>query len=130
MNNEVKGRGLPTNIAYVADDARPVDGAVAAAGVARVGGIMLLTPAAGTAAADKQIDQLGLTGAVDKVVVVKSTSSASPPWVLIVVSVLFAALGVALLALAARRKRFNATEAATAAPTTSPAREPRSERRP
>ena len=57
MNNEVKGRGLPINVAYVADDSRPVDAAAAAAAVARTGGIMLLSPGAGTAAADKQIDR-------------------------------------------------------------------------
>jgi len=57
VNNEVKGRGLPINVAYVADDSRPVDAAAAAAAVARTGGIMLLSPGAGTAAADKQIDQ-------------------------------------------------------------------------
>jgi hypothetical protein len=130
VNNEVKGRGLPLNIAYVADEGRPVDAAVAAAAVARTGGMVLLSPGAGTAAADKQIDQLGLTGAVDKLVVVKSTSSSSPPWALIVVSVLLAALGVLLLGLAARRKRANATETAAVAPKTSPAPESRSARRP
>jgi hypothetical protein len=130
VNNEVKGRGLPMNIAYVADDSRPVDAAVAAAAVARTGGIVLLSPGAGTAAADKQIDQLGLTGAVDKVVVVKSTSSTSPPWALIVVSVLLAALGILLLALAARKRQANATKTAAAAPKTSPAPALRSDRRP
>jgi len=129
VNNEVKGRGLPTNIAYVADDSRPVDAAVAAAAVARAGGVMLLSPGAGTAAADKQIDQLGLTGAVDKVMVVKSASSTSPPWALIVVSALLAGFGVLLLGLAARRRQTNATETA-AAPRTSPARELRSDQRP
>jgi MYXO-CTERM domain-containing protein len=129
VNNEVKGRGLPTNVAYVADDSRPVDAAVAAAAVARIGGIVLLTPGAGTAGADKQIDQLGLTGAVDKVVVVKSTSSTSPPWALIVVSALLAALGVLLLGLAARRRQANAKQMAAVAPKT-PVREPQSERRP
>jgi putative cell wall-binding protein len=114
VNNEVKARGLPMNVAYVADGSRPVDAAVAAAAVSRVGGIVLLTPGAGTAAAARQIDQLGLTGGVDKVVVVKSTSSTSPPWALIVVSVALAALGALLLGLAARRKQAGATETAVA----------------
>jgi hypothetical protein len=95
---------------------------VAAAAVARTGGIVLLSPGAGTAAADKQLDQLGLTGAVDNVVVVKSTSSTSPPWALIVVSVLLAAFGVLLLGLAARRRRSGATETATGARTATPVR--------
>ena len=109
VNNEVKGRGLPMNIAYVVDDSRPVDAAVAAAAVARIGGMMLLSPGATTAAADKQIDQLGLTGAVDKVVVVKSASSTRPPWALIVASGLLAALGILLLGLAARRRQAGGT---------------------
>ena len=74
------------------------------------------------------VPQSPLTGAVDKVVVVKSASSTSPPWALIVISGLLAALGVVLLGLAARRNQGDATEAA-AAPKTSPAREPQSERR-
>ena len=87
MNNEVKGRGLPINVAYVADDSRPVDAAAAAAAVARTGGIMLLSPGAGTAAADKQIDQLGLTAPSTR-----SSSSGAPappssPWALAVCAV-------------------------------------------
>ncbi len=65
--------------------------------------MLLLSPGSGTAAADKQIEQLGLTGAVDKVVIVKSATSTSRPWALIVVSVVLAAFGVLLLGLAARR---------------------------
>ena len=49
MNNEGEGRGPPINVAYVADDSRPVDAAAAAAAVARTGGIMLLSPGAGNA---------------------------------------------------------------------------------
>ena len=120
VNKEVKGRGLPVNIAYVGDQGRPVDAAVAAAAVSRTGGIVLLSPGAGTAGADKQIDQLGLTGAVDKVVVVKSTTSTSPPWALIVASAVLAALGLVLLGLAARKRRAGATGTTTAAPRTSP----------
>ncbi|MDQ6727979.1 MAG: hypothetical protein M3066_17735 [Actinomycetota bacterium] len=131
VNNEIKSRGLPVNVAYVADDSRPVDAAVAAAAVARVGGIEILTPGAGSAAADKQIDQLGLTGAVDKVVVVKSTTSSSPPWALIVVSVLLAAVGVVLLGLAARKREKMTADTAAGDPNSSPAdRQPRSERKP
>ncbi|MDQ6798784.1 MAG: exo-alpha-sialidase [Actinomycetota bacterium] len=129
VNNEVKGRGLPVNIAYVADASRPVDAAVTAAAVARVGGIELLTPGAGTAAADKQIDQLGLTGAVDKMFVVKSSTSSSPPWALIAASAVLAAIGLVLLGLAARKKETSAADTAAPRPVTSPtAKKP--ERRP
>jgi hypothetical protein len=113
VNNEIKARGLPFNVTYVADESRPVDAAVAAAAVARVGGIVVLTPGAGTAAAEKEIDQLGLTGAVDKIFVVKSASSSSPPWALIVISALLAAIGIFLLDRAARKKRANDAETAT-----------------
>jgi hypothetical protein len=129
VNNEVKGRGLPVNIAYVADQSRPVDAAVTAAAVARVGGIEILTPSAGTGAADRQIDQLGLTGAVDKVFVIRSSTSSSPPWALIGISVVLAALGLLLLGLAAGKKQSNATDSAAAGPKAAPVeRKPRSGR--
>ncbi|HEX3623768.1 MAG TPA: cell wall-binding repeat-containing protein [Acidimicrobiales bacterium] len=121
VNNEVKARGLSVNIAYVADASRPVDAAVSAAAVARVGGMELLTPGADTAAADTEIGQLGLTGAVDKMVVVKSATSSSPPWALIVISALLAAVGIFLLDRASRKKRANDTETAAMQAGTAPA---------
>jgi hypothetical protein len=131
VNNEVKARGLPLNVAFVADEARPVDAAVAAAAVSRLGGLVLLTPGAGASAAEKRIDELGLSVDVDRIVVAKSTSTSSPPWALIVVSALLAAVGIFLLDRAARKKRANDTETATvrSGATTAPtARSP--ERRP
>jgi len=113
VTNEVKARGLPVNVAYVADEARPVDAAVAAAAVSRVGGLVLLTPGAATGAAEKRIDQLGLAADVDHIVVVRSATSGSPPWALIVISALLAAAGIFLLDRAARKKRAN--DSATAA---------------
>jgi hypothetical protein len=98
-----------------------VDAAVTAAAVARIGGIELLTSGADSAAADKQIGQLGLTGAVDKMVVVRSATSSSPPWALIVVSVLLAAVGIFLLDRASRKKRANDTETAAMQAGTVPA---------
>ena len=104
VNNQVKARGLPMNVAYVADQSRPVDAAVTAAAVARVGGIMLLTPGAGTSAADKQLAALGQSGAVDEMFVVRSATSASPPWPLLIVIAALAVIGFVLLALAGRKK--------------------------
>jgi putative cell wall-binding protein len=113
VNNEVKARGLPLNVAFVVDEGRPVDAAVAAAAVARTGGLVLLTPGGDASAAEKRIGELGLSVDVDRIVVARSTSSSSPPWALIVLSVLLAAVGIVLLDRAARKKRANDTETAS-----------------
>jgi hypothetical protein len=103
--NELKARGLPVNLAYVADESRPVDAAVAAAAVSRAGGFLLLTPGADTSAAEKQIGAMGLGGQVDQLVMVESTSPGSVPWALIAVFAVFAIAGIVLLDRAARKNR-------------------------
>jgi hypothetical protein len=103
--NEAKARALPVNVVYVADQTRPIDSAVAAAIAARNGGLLLLSPGAGTAAVERQLDELGLAAHVDRIVVVRSSTSTSIPWPVIVVSVLLAVVGVALLYRAARKRR-------------------------
>jgi hypothetical protein len=124
VNKEVKARGLPLNVAFVADEGRPVDAAVAAAAVARIGGLVVLTPGGSAAAAEKRIGELGLSVDVDRIVVAKSTSSSSPPWALIVISVLLAAVGIFLLDRASRRKRSNDAETAGIRAGTTPAGAP------
>ena len=57
--NEFKSRGLPVNVAYVADEDRPVDAAVAAAAVARTAGSCCSRPGGDTGAAEEQITALG-----------------------------------------------------------------------
>jgi hypothetical protein len=103
--NELKARGLPVNIAYVADQERPVDAAVAAAAVARSGGFLLLTPGGDTGAAEEQIAALGLGDQVDQLVMVESTSPSNIPWALIAVFTVLAAAGIFLLDRAARKNR-------------------------
>ncbi|MGH9223585.1 MAG: hypothetical protein ACRD2W_07305 [Acidimicrobiales bacterium] len=68
------------NIVYVADDAKPVDAAVAGAAVARVSGLLMLTPGADAGVAEERLSSLGLTAAVDKIVVARSSTSDSVPW--------------------------------------------------
>ena len=115
--NEVKARGLPVNVAYVADDSRPVDAAVAAAAIARSGGFLLLTPGGSTGAAEEQINALGLADQVDQVVIAESTSPSNVPWALIAVFAVFAVAGVVLLDRAARKNRQRAAAPAHVEPT-------------
>jgi len=103
--NEFKSRGLPVNVAYVADESRPVDAAVAGAAVARLGGFLLLTPGGDTTVAEEQITALGLTDEVDHLVVARSASPSDVPWALIIVSAVFAVAGIFLLDRAARKGR-------------------------
>ncbi len=111
--NEVKARGLPVNLVYVADESRPVDAAVGAAAISRLGGLLLLTPGAGTGAAERQIDQLGLASQVDRIVVGESVGESNVPWPLIIASAVLAVVGVFLIDRAARKSR----ERPDAAPT-------------
>jgi len=109
--NEFKSRGLPVSVAYVADESRPVDAAVAAAAVARQGGILLLTPGGDPGAAEEQIQALGIADQVDQLVVAESTSPSNIPWPLIIVSAIFAAAGIVLLDRASRKNRDRKAEA-------------------
>jgi hypothetical protein len=102
---ELQARGLPVNVAYVADQSRPVDAAIAAAAVSRSGGFLLLTPGADTGAAEEQIAAMGLGGQVDQLVKVESNSPGNVPWALIAVFAVFAIAGVVLLDRAAKKKR-------------------------
>ncbi|HVL05573.1 MAG TPA: hypothetical protein VM388_06270 [Acidimicrobiales bacterium] len=102
---EVQARGLPVNVAYVADDSRPLDAAVAAAAIARTGGILVLTPGGSTGAAEAQLNALGLAGQVDQLVVAQSTSPSNVPWALIAVFAAFAVAGIVLLDRASRKNR-------------------------
>ena len=103
--NEFKSRGMPVNIAYVADESRPVDAAVAAAGIARAGGILVLTPGGSASAAEEQINALGIADQVDQLIVAESTSPGNVPWALIAVFAVFAIAGIVLLDRAARKNR-------------------------
>jgi hypothetical protein len=109
--NELKGRGLPVSLAYVVDEGRPVDAAVAAAAVARLGGFLLPTPGGDTGVAEQQINALGIADQVDQLVVAESTSPSNIPWVLIAVSAVLAAAGIVLIDRAARKSRTTRAQA-------------------
>jgi hypothetical protein len=126
--DELKARGMPMNVVYVADDSRPVDAAVGAAAVARLGGILLLTPGGDAGAAEERISQLGLSDQVDQIVVGESASESNIPWALIGVSALFAAAGIFLLDRAARKSRQRTGDAPPVTAPSTPRPEP--ERRP
>lgn len=96
---EAAARNVPVNVVYVADQSRPLDAAVAATVAARNGGLLLLSEGAETPAAEKQLDGLGLSPMVDRIVIVRSaTPATSVPWPVIIGSILLAVVGVVLLA--------------------------------
>ncbi len=70
---EAVARGIPTNVVYVGDSERPMEAAVLGAAVARLGGLMLLTPGADTVAAEQAIDRLSLRPRVDSIVVARAS---------------------------------------------------------
>ena len=123
---EAAAQNVPVNVVYVADPARPVDAAIAATVAARNGGLLLVSPGAGTPAAEKQLDGLGLTSMVDQIVVVRSSTSTSTsvPWAVIIVSILLAVLGIALLTRAAGKRRSQPPTAAASTTTAEPRSRP------
>lgn len=125
--NEFKARGLPVNLAYVADESRPVDAAVAATAVARLGGFLLPVPGGDVGAAEAQIRALGIADQVDQLVVAESASPTNVPWALIAASAVLAAAGVFLLDRAARKSR--ATKAQAPPVTTAGARKAQTQKR-
>jgi hypothetical protein len=122
--DEVRALGLPVNVVYVADESRPVDAAVGAAAVARLGGFLLLTPGGDAAAAEEQINELGLSAEVDRIVVGESASSGDVPWALIALSGLLAAAGIFLLDRAARKNRGRGAGAEPSSVPSAPASQP------
>jgi hypothetical protein len=123
---EAAAQNVPVNVVYVADPARPVDAAIAATVAARNGALLLVSPGAGTPAARKQLDGLGLTSMVDRIVVVRSSTSTSTsvPWAVITVSILFAVLGIALLGRADGKRRSEPPTVAASATTAEPGSRP------
>lgn len=64
------GRGLPTNVVYVADGAGAMEGALLGHAVARRGGLLLLAPGADTAHAKDVLEGLGLGSGTDRLLTV------------------------------------------------------------
>jgi putative cell wall-binding protein len=72
--------GLPDNIVYTADGSRPIDGALLGSAVARLGGLMLLTPGASTDAAETALSTapLALDASTDRIVGAIGTGGTDP----------------------------------------------------
>jgi hypothetical protein len=71
-------RGIPSNVVYTADSARPTEAAALAAAVGRVTGLMLLEPSASGAATQIDLSNLGVAGAVDRMVPVLGSGGTDP----------------------------------------------------
>jgi hypothetical protein len=70
--------GLPDNVVYTADGGRPIDGALLGSAVARLGGLMLLTPGASTDTAESTLGTLGLDASTDRIVGAIGTGGTDP----------------------------------------------------
>lgn len=75
--DESLARGLPSNVVYVADGARPMDAALLGFAVGRSTGIMALSPGSASATAPATAAAADLTG-IDRFVVVEATPPAAP----------------------------------------------------
>jgi putative cell wall-binding protein len=102
---EWRDRNLAVNQVYVADLSRPMDLAVVAAAVGRIGALPLATPGAGVEDAQRIVADLGLAEMVDRVFVAQSRSAGGVNVVVIVVSAVLAVAGIVLLLAALRRRR-------------------------
>ncbi len=67
---ESKRRGMPTNIAYVADGVRRFEGALAGSAVARLGGLLALSRQSVETTAPRTVARLGLRTLLDRIVVI------------------------------------------------------------
>jgi putative cell wall-binding protein len=75
---EARSRGLPSNVLYVADGARPVEVAALGAAVARLNGLVLLTAGASTSVAETRAQALGFDTDVDRIVGAIGTGGTDP----------------------------------------------------
>jgi putative cell wall-binding protein len=108
---EARTRGVPANVVFVADPARPVDDALAGAAAARVGAVVILAPGANATAAQRLVAQLHNAVPVDQLVVVRSQTGHSANTLIIIISIVLGVLGLMLL-LATVAMRSRAREAA------------------
>lgn len=75
---ESLSRGLPPNVVYVADGARPVDADAVGAAVGRLNGMMLLTPGPNGPLAADRLAANGIEGRVDRIVTAVGTGGTDP----------------------------------------------------
>jgi Ca2+-binding RTX toxin-like protein len=75
---EARSRGLPSNVVYVGDGARPVEVSGLGAAVGRLGGLMLLTAGASAATAESRVNALGFDAVVDRIVAARGAGGSDP----------------------------------------------------
>ena len=68
-------RGLPDNIAYVADGSRPIDGALLGSTVGRVTGLQILAPAPLSSGANSQAAATGITARLDRMILLQPAAA-------------------------------------------------------
>ena len=71
-------RGLPDNIAYVADGANPIDGALLGSTVGRVTGLLMLSPAPLGFTAPDTANANNLSGRLDRLILLQPVAAGSP----------------------------------------------------
>jgi len=76
---ESRQRGLPTNIAYVADGENPMDGALLGSAVGRLTGLLMLSPAPLTSSAPDTAAANDLTASLDRMVLFERSVAPRPP---------------------------------------------------
>ncbi|MDQ4068872.1 MAG: cell wall-binding repeat-containing protein [Actinomycetota bacterium] len=111
---EWKDRNLAVNQVYVSDLSRPMDQAVVAAAVSRIGALPLATPGASPDQAEPILAALQLTPTVDRIFVARSRSASGANPLLIGASIVLAVAGIVLLLLALDRRRKAAVPEPTA----------------
>jgi Ca2+-binding RTX toxin-like protein len=74
---ESRGRGLPDNIAYVANGIRSMDAALAGAAAGRAGGMLVLSPGPLRTASPGVLSGVGLSGGLDRAVLIQPTDTAA-----------------------------------------------------
>lgn len=76
---ESKERGVPDNIAYVADGDSPMDAALAGAAVGRLGGLLLLSRQPLETTGPTTADALGLTAGLDRIIPLQTVAPTVGP---------------------------------------------------
>jgi hypothetical protein len=71
-------RGLPDNIAFVANGDRPMDGALLGSTVGRLTGLLMLSPGPISATAPATAASNGLSGRLDRLILLQAAAVAPP----------------------------------------------------
>jgi putative cell wall-binding protein len=101
---EAADRGLPTNVVYLAGGDQPMEGAVMAASVARLGGLLLVQDAGGAGGAAGALDGVDAAAGADRIVVL-ATTAPGRNWLPVALAVAFVVAGALFAGVALRRAR-------------------------